>query len=112
MYLDLLLATVLMSVVATFFSFEVSKKSKEHVLEVGLLIGADPNRYVPMIRASENAFTTGHEKWPNTLNDRYRTLTNWKREQSVQDCIITDGMSFGTDGVTTPGTGTGDGARR
>ena len=46
------------------------------------------------------------------MNNSYRILTNWKREQSGQDCVSTDGVSFGTDGVTTPGTGTGDGARR
>ena len=65
-----------------------------------------------MIRTFENVFTTGRDEWPKTLNDSYRTLTNQKREQLGQDRVSTDGVPFGTDGVTTPVTGTGDGARR
>ena len=38
-----------------------SKKSKERVLAVGLLICDEPTQYGPMIRAFNNAFTTGHD---------------------------------------------------
>ena len=65
-----------------------------------------------MIQAFENAFTTGRDECPKTLNDSYPTLTNWKREQLGQDRVSTDGVSFGTYGVTTPGTGTVDGTRQ
>ena len=47
----------------------VSEKSKERLLSVGLLIGADPTRYGPMIQAFYNSFMTERYEWTNTLNN-------------------------------------------
>jgi len=45
-------------------------------------------------------FTTGRNEWPKTLVDAYRTLSNWKRENTGSVQLESEGVSFGTDGAT------------
>jgi len=52
------------------------------------------------IRSFKNAFTTGRNEWPKTLVNAYRTLSNWKRENTGSVQLESEGVSFGTDGAT------------
>ena len=41
--------------------------TREQVLAMGLILGADRERHGAMIRNCENAFTAGRNEWPRTL---------------------------------------------
>lgn len=79
---------------------KVGSVVKDRMLATGLILGADRVRYGSMIRSFENAFTTGRDEWPKTLVDTYRTLSNWKRENTGGGQLESEGVSFGTDGTT------------
>ena len=51
--------------------------TREQVLAMGLILGADRERHGAMIRNCENAFTAGRNEWPRTLVASYREPTNW-----------------------------------
>jgi len=72
--------------------------AQERILATGFILGADHGGYASMIRSLENAFTSGRDEWPKTLNGAYHMMTNWKHEQSGSVSLESEGMSFGTDG--------------
>ena len=58
----------------------VVTKTKDRILAIGFILGADKGRYSGMVRGFENAYTTGRDEWTKTLADAHRTLTKWKRK--------------------------------
>lgn len=71
-------------------------KTKDRVLAMASILGADSNRCKTMMCSLENACTVGRDEWPKTLTDARKTLTNWKQDTGGQQCE-SDGVSFLND---------------
>ena len=50
--------------------------TREQILAMGFLLGADPERYGAMTCDYESAFTAGQNEWPRTLLASYRALNS------------------------------------
>ena len=71
---------------------------RDRILATGLILGADRSVYGTMIRGFGNGYTTGRNEWPKTLTDAYRTLINWKGENSNNNGVSNNGgVSFLAD---------------
>ena len=84
----------------------VVTKTKDRILAIGFILGADKGRYSGMVRGFENTYTAGRDEWPKSLADAHRTLTNWKRE--VPSGIPrgeSEGVSFSTEGTSSSNKG-------
>ena len=81
----------------------VATKTKDGILAIGLILGADKGRYSGMVRGFDHAYTTGRDEWLKSLANAHRTLTNWKREGSGGiPRGDSEGVSFSTE-VTSSG---------
>ena len=76
----------------------VTAASRERMLGIGFIIGADRTRYGNMLRSLENAYAAGRDEWPKSLTNAYRVMTNWKQERNSGPRIDNDGLSFATEG--------------
>jgi len=76
----------------------VSAATRERMLAIGFLLGADRSRHGNMIREFENLFVAGLDEWLKTLSDACGVMTNWKQERSTGLQINTKGVSFAMDG--------------
>jgi len=77
---------------------DVSAASRERILGIGFIAGADTVRCGTMLRSFENACTAGRDEWPKTLSDAHRVMTNWKQERNSSPRLDNEGVSFATEG--------------
>jgi hypothetical protein len=47
-----------------------------------LILGADPERYICMIRGIKNASLAGQDEWPKNVTEAYNYLSKWEEDDS------------------------------
>jgi hypothetical protein len=57
---------------------EITKNVRDYTLGAALLLGADPDRYISMIRGLKNASLAGRNEWPKNITEAYIYLSKWE----------------------------------
>jgi hypothetical protein len=57
---------------------DITKKVREYTLGTAMILGADPDRYISMIRGLNNASLAGRDEWPKTITESYNYLSKWE----------------------------------
>jgi hypothetical protein len=61
---------------------EITKKVREYTLGTAMILGADPDRYISMIRGLKNASLAGRDELPKTVTEAYNYLSKWEGDDS------------------------------
>ncbi len=84
--------------------------SHNRYIAMGLLLHSDPRRYSGMVRDVENFYTFGKDIYPETLDEAYDYLVNYKVDRRGNHGDQ-GGLSFLADGDPNGGRGRGRGGR-
>jgi tryptophan synthase beta subunit len=57
---------------------EITKKVMEYTLGTAMILGADLDRYIIMIRGLKSASLAGRHEWTNTVTEAYNYLSKWE----------------------------------
>lgn len=84
-------------------SFQVT--GRERYLATAFFLNSDRSRFGRLIEDTENGFLKTHSGYPETVNDAYNLLVNWKQDPRNYAQVVggSDGVSFNTvgdDGIT------------
>jgi hypothetical protein len=70
------------SIIASTEVAEITKKVRDYTLGEALLLGADSERYISMIRSLKNASLAGRDEWPKNITGAHNYLSKWEGDDT------------------------------
>jgi hypothetical protein len=77
---------------------KITKKVRKYTRGTAIILRADPDHYISMIRGLKKASLAGREEWPKTVTEAYNYLSKWEgNDYSARTAREFEGVAFTKD---------------